>query len=33
VVLDAGGAKQIQVLRVVKVMPGQLSVMSGISGR
>jgi hypothetical protein len=33
VVLDAGGTKLTQVLRVVKVSPGDVSVMSGISAR
>jgi hypothetical protein len=33
VVLDVGGTKLTQVLRVVKVAPGEVSVMSGLSGR
>ena len=33
VVLDVGGTKLTQVLRVVRVGPGEVSVMSGLSGR
>jgi photosystem II stability/assembly factor-like uncharacterized protein len=33
VVLDAGGTKQTAVLRVVRVAPGQVSVMDGVGGR
>jgi hypothetical protein len=33
VVLDAGGQKQVQVLRVVQVAPGELSVMAPTKGR
>jgi photosystem II stability/assembly factor-like uncharacterized protein len=33
VVLDVGGAKQTTVLRVVRVAPGQLSVMDGVDAR
>jgi hypothetical protein len=33
VVLDIGGTKQTTVLRVVRVAPGQVSVMDGVGGR
>jgi hypothetical protein len=33
VVLDVAGQKQVQVLRVVRVTPGQVSVMSSIPER